>query len=398
MYAKLLTAAAIASSLPAATNAIYDPSADYSTPAEQGAPHKPTLLILNVGDQPAEKEEASIASSDGGEMTITTLMVPEDGEEVTPPGEGEVAITMVPEDGGDVAPSADGEVSITNIDVSVIAVDSPLVGPTWTAVKYYDAPANALVDVLQSTTITLEFEDDGRLDGNGGCNNYFTGYSDLSDSSFAVAGPMGSTMMMCEENIMAQEMSYFNIFEGAINWSISDNGRSLELTDADTKNVIAQYALFTPLIIGPEWTATKYYGSNGLVDVLPDTTITLTMEIDERFDGSAGCNSYIGSYDDLTASSFMIDGPVGSTKMLCDDTDLEDQEYAYLQNFEDGRKVEWAVVADGSLELRDANTDELFAVYTAGLEGSADPLSNSGSMTLRTAVAAFAMLAVTIFV
>jgi len=99
------------------------------------------------------------------------------------------------------------EAATTNPQLERIAAeDSPLVGPTWTAIKYYNETTGALVDVLQSTSITLEFEDDDTLDGHSGCNNYFTGYSDLANSSFAVAGPMGSTMMMCEEDILRNDL------------------------------------------------------------------------------------------------------------------------------------------------------------------------------------------------
>jgi len=218
---------------------------------------------------------------------------------------------------------------------------------------------------------------------------------------------MGSTMMMCEEDVMAQEMAYLKMFDGTIDWKMSPDGTSLELADADTDKVIAQYVLFTPLIIGTEWMATKYYNESSgvLVDVLPNTNISLTMETNERFDGNAGCNTYIGAYDDLTVSSFRLDGPVGSTKMLCEDIELNDQEYTYLQNFNDERKIEWAVLSNGSLELRDADSSEVFAVYTAGLEGRAgfeaamDPLSDSGaSTTFGTYIAAFALLAVSIFI
>lgn len=357
-------------------------------------------MILNVDEQPAK--DNSITSSDGndgGEVAIPTLNVPEVGQEV--------ALTMISENGGDTTPLADGEVAITNADVAVtgnvpsntaagtITVDFSLVGPTWTAIKYYDASTGSLVNTLQTTTITLEFEDDGRLDGHAGCNNYFGGHSDLTESSFTIAGPMGSTMMMCEESIADQEMAYLSIFEGTIYWIISEDGTSLDFTDAEGATM-ATYALFNPLIIGPEWTATKYYASDGLVDVLPDSTITFTMETDERFGGNAGCNTYQGIYDDLTASSFKIGGPLISTLMLCGD--LDDQEFAYLANFENVRQVAWAVLDDGSLELKDADTSKVLAVYTAGLEGSEDTLSTSAATSIGTAIAAFALLAVAIFV
>ena len=359
----------IAASTPATTNAIYV-EGDKATVSSSVEGPVPIMLSVDNDQQPTEGKDAS-------EVFITTTGLSD-------------------------------EAATTNPQLERIAAeDSPLVGPTWTAIKYYNETTGALVDVLQSTSTTLEFEDDDTLDGHSGCNNYFTGYSDLTNSSFKVAGPMGSTMMMCEEDVMAQEMAYLKMFDGTIDWKMSPDGTSLELADADTDKVIAQYVLFTPLIIGTEWMATKYYNESSgvLVDVLPNTNISLTMETNERFDGNAGCNTYIGAYDDLTVSSFRIDGPVLSTRMLCEDIELNDQEYAYLQNFKDEPKIEWAVLSNGLLELRDAGSSEVFAVYSAGLERRADfeaamdPLSDSGaSLTFGTYIAAFALLAVSIFV
>jgi len=402
MYINLLAVAVIATSAPATTNAIYIEGDNYTDiSAKEGALPKPALLLLNTDEeQTFNQNHANIASSDGDEMVVTTLIIPEDNKE-TGPSTGTGDETAVPPDDGEVSITTTGlsneaTTTTTQEPETIAAEDSPLVGLTWMAVKYYDEVTDALVDVLQSTSITLEFEDDNRLDGHSGCNNYFTEYSDLTTSTFIVAGPVGSTMMMCKDDAMAQEMAYLNIFAGTINWKILEDSASLELTDADTDKLIAQYTLFTPLIIGSEWMATKYYDkSKGLlVDVFPDTTITLAMETNERFDGNAGCNTYFGSYDDLTSSSFEINGPVGSTKMLCEGTNLMEQEYAYLQNFDDGREIDWVVLDSGSLELRDAGSSEVFAVYT-DLEAAKDPLSTSGATAFgMTHIAALALLAV----
>ena len=132
--------------------------------------------------------------------------------------------------------------------------------------------------------------------------------------------------------------------------------------------IVAEYTLFTPLILDQTWTATKYYNSkeDGLVDVIPGSAITLTMEVDERLEWSAGCNTYIGTYDDLTSTSFAIVAPVGSTKVLCEEPDnVMEQELLYLQNFEDGRNMECNILDDGSLELRDSDSDVVIALYTS---------------------------------
>merc|ERR1719445_2487566 len=106
----------------------------------------------------------------------------------------------------------------------------------------------------------------------------------------------------------------------------------------------------------------------------------------------------------MSASSFAVDGPVGSTMMMCFPEEVSMQEMAYLAFFEPGRNIGWAILDDGSLELKDADSGDVFATYEAVLEASADPVSfseqKSGAIAFSggTAVAALAMSVVVIFV
>mmetsp|Transcript_43411 Transcript_43411/g.91178 ORF Transcript_43411/g.91178 Transcript_43411/m.91178 type:complete len:201 (+) Transcript_43411:3-605(+) len=200
---------------------------------------------------------------------------------------------------------------------------------------------------------------------------------------------------------MDQEGAYLANFKGTISFSTSEGASYLRLTDTNTDNVIGEYTLFNPLILDQTWTATKFYSSDegGLVDVIPGSAVTLKMEVNERLEGSAGCNTYIGAYDDLTSTSVSIAGPVGSTKMFCDEPEnIMEQERLYLENLVDGSSTKWNVLTDGSLELRDSITDDVIALYTAGLEADADPLSTSGGMAVGTAVGAFVMATAALFV
>lgn len=404
MYLKAILTAAAA--IPA--SAIYDP--DAPKPTGDG----PALMALMVDEeQPAPAP---------GDVAITAL--PAEG--AAPPPEGDVAITALPVDGANPLPSNDVAITSTENGSPILASDSqdeeveeeeaepvlyaasPLIGPTWSLVKYHNGGSGDLTELVDGSYITLEFEKDGRFDGHAGCNRYFGGYTDPADNSFSIDGPLGSTLMFCDDEISNQEFAYLQNFAGDINWQVSDDGTSLELTDADDGKILAQYELYSPLIIDTTWQATEFYDAtqSAIVSVAEGSSITFKMEVNEKFDGNAGCNNYVGSYDDLTATSFVIDGPVGSTKMLCDPQNVNDQEYAYLLNFEDGRAVDWAVLDDGSLELKDADSGEVFAKYEAGLETQEAPLSDpeslseqeSGAMAFGTTFAALAMIATMVFV
>ena len=393
MYFKNLLTAAAAASLPLA-HAIYDPDAE---PVDAAGAVAATFAL--VPEPPADGEGTATAAE--GDAAVTTLMATEDVEEAVA-AEGDAAVTtlVAPGDANKPPPQ-----------------DPRLVGPTWSATKYYSAEGGRLVPVAADSVVTLEIEEDGAFDGHAGCNNYFGSFANnfgsfapvstaasvtrsaAAISSFLIDGPVGSTRMMCE-GLMAQEAAYLANFGGTVNFRVFDDGKEMEMTD-ETGNVVGAFALFTPPILGQTWTATRYYSleEEGLVDVLPGSAITLEMEVDEKLGGNAGCNKYVGAYDDLTRDSFKVAAPLTSTEMMCvKPENVMAQESAYLQNFENGR-LKWAVLEDGSLELKDADSGATIALYDKApetrLEAVSDPLatafdpsSTSGSVVVRTALAA----------
>ncbi|MDJ0532378.1 MAG: META domain-containing protein [Xenococcaceae cyanobacterium MO_207.B15] len=82
------------------------------------------------------------------------------------------------------------------------------------------------VQLLPNTKITAEFKD-GKLSGNGGCNQYFTGYTveplDKTSGKIQI-GNIASTRMFCSEEINSQESSYFQALEQVKNYKLTDEG------------------------------------------------------------------------------------------------------------------------------------------------------------------------------
>lgn len=82
------------------------------------------------------------------------------------------------------------------------------------------------VQLLPNTKITAEFKD-GKLNGNGGCNEYFTGYrvEALDQNSGKIQiGKIGSTLRGCSEDIDAQERNYFQALEQVSEYNLTDEG------------------------------------------------------------------------------------------------------------------------------------------------------------------------------
>ena len=89
-------------------------------------------------------------------------------------------------------------------EVSKSPVEMPRMDLTGTEWNLVSNQGNAPIG---DTGITLLFEEEGQFGGSSGCNNYFGGY-EHNGFSFSTTGPLASTLMACEEQIMNQETNY----------------------------------------------------------------------------------------------------------------------------------------------------------------------------------------------
>jgi heat shock protein HslJ len=137
--------------------------------------------------------------------------------------------------------AAMGALTIADADGNILAMFSEvvpveLVGTNWSATMVNNG-REAVTGLVEGTTITAVFNEDGTLTGQA-CNNYSFGYT-LDGDNIAIE-PGLSTMMACENpDEMAQETAYLQMLPEASTWSII--GDTLELRTADGA-LIASYA------------------------------------------------------------------------------------------------------------------------------------------------------------
>lgn len=80
--------------------------------------------------------------------------------------------------------------------------------------------------------ITLTIEKDGTASGKSACNNYTTTMH--LDGDTLVVGPAASTMMMCEEDVMAAETAYLDALQAATEAELGEGSLTLITGDGDT--------------------------------------------------------------------------------------------------------------------------------------------------------------------
>ena len=108
-----------------------------------------------------------------------------------------------------------------------------------------------------------------------------------------------------------------------------------------------------------DWVLQSYGEFGNLKDVLTDTEITAEFVSSEgTVEGSAGCNSYSGSYE-VKDSQLSIPGPIAATEMYCQEPEgVMEQERQYLELLQ---AAESYSVEDGELQI---NCGGQVLVYT----------------------------------
>ncbi len=95
-----------------------------------------------------------------------------------------------------------------------------LANTKWKLVSYGLPGAETLI--IESSAITLEFDDEGLASGTGGCNGYSAQYEALGDQlSFS---EVTSTLLACEaEGIDEQEQHYFKSLRASSRFELAED-------------------------------------------------------------------------------------------------------------------------------------------------------------------------------
>jgi heat shock protein HslJ len=239
---------------------------------------------------------------------------------------------------------------------------SPLLGP-WTLVSALAGTGAS--NVLPGTTITAIFSEDGTVSGSAGCNNYVASYQ--SRLNTLTIGQAATTRMFCENpaGIMNQETIYLSDLQGASTYVIT--GDILTISDTTGKTLLTFQkggsAVTAQPLAGIRWVLEMYRGSSGSnVPVIPTTNVTALFGPAGDLTGSAGCNSYTGSYT-LSGQNGISIGPLATTLMYCGEPGVMDQETAYLTLIRTVASYE--VTGDGMLNLKNAAGTPVL-VYSSG--------------------------------
>lgn len=227
-----------------------------------------------------------------------------------------------------------------------IAATDDLAGTNWTMASLDGQPP------VDGTTVSLNFTSSTEVAGNSGCNGIGGTYE--TDGFHIQFGPMIGTLMAClDEGVMEQEDAFRTALEDTVFYDVSPTGM-LRLYDADS-TMLVELAPASNTLDGTSWNVVNFNnGREAVVSVLADTELTAVFD-GSQISGSAGCNSYFGSFS--AADGEIEIGPLASTLKACPEEGVMEQEAEFLAALESAATYS---IMGNRLEMRTA--DDALAV------------------------------------
>ncbi|MEX1021374.1 MAG: META domain-containing protein, partial [Litorilinea sp.] len=250
----------------------------------------------------------------------------------------------------------------------------PLEGTVWNLLAYIDGDGTRQSALAQSEGFILL--ENGEMGGSAGCNSFFGDYV-IEDESLTI-GPLGSTLMACEEPLMRQESAVLAALEATATYRIV--GGILTLHDADGTEVAifgegdsqapdpqdatedADAEAGTGDIEDIRWELSEYAVDGELQAAVADGEAFLLLSGGD-VTGHTGCNQFGGGRAYLLEGTSLRLGEMISTLMACMGP-VSDQEQAVFAALEATRS--YTVVEDTLTLLDEANAPVL--VFVAGAQ------------------------------
>lgn len=182
------------------------------------------------------------------------------------------------------------------------------------------------------------------LQGDTGCNSFFASVAIEPDGAWNSDG-VGSTLMACSPELMAQEAAITAAIHDADSWSV--DGNTAKLSSGSDPVLVA--TRLTVTLEGPRWSVTGINHGTGVHSIVDGTEPTLEFGSDGSLSATAGCNTMTATHE-VTDQSLTI-GMITQTEMACPEPEgLMEQETAMSKAL--GKVTTFEIVGYG-LTLKD---------------------------------------------
>ncbi len=178
---------------------------------------------------------------------------------------------------------------------------------------------------IPQSSITVQFNNDGRVTGFDGCNNFNSTYT-VNGEKIKINSPAASTLKACAANIMNQANAFNKLLFSSTSFSLGEGTLALNQGNSTGLN----FSGSTNPIAKTSWDVTGYNnGNQAVVSPIIDTNPTITFGDDGTISGSAGCNTYSGKYS-ISGQSITI-STLATTRRECIEPEgIMEQESSFL--------------------------------------------------------------------
>ncbi|MCA9971355.1 MAG: META domain-containing protein [Anaerolineales bacterium] len=209
---------------------------------------------------------------------------------------------------------------------------------------------------LPNTDPTLRLTADYQLSGSTGCNSFFASVT-VEDGAWSV-GEMGSTLIGCMDDLMAQETAVLAHLQSATGHTLAANQLTIHTPDGDLVYAPAPDASLEDT----RWTLSGLVEKEAVVSTWVDAEVFLQF-VDGQVSGSAGCNRLSGTY--TVDGRTLTLSPLGMTRMACEEErTAREAEVAEMLTQVAGFAIEWQ-----TLTLLDADGNSLAMFMADGPAG-----------------------------
>lgn len=230
-----------------------------------------------------------------------------------------------------------------------VVVEGDLAGTAW----ILSALDGALP--LAGTAVTIQFDTEGNVTGSDGCNRIMSSFT--QDGNNLSIGPSAGTMMMCEEEVMAQAAAFGEALAATDNFIMADRNLVLRAGNQNLATFVADSQDLTDTA----WEVVAYNnGREAVVGLIAGTQIDAYFGDEDDLTGNAGCNDYFTDFTTDDDNNITL-GTIGATMRFCaEPVGLMTQEAEYLAALE--RATTYRVEGN-TLQMRTA--DDQLAVIMA---------------------------------
>ncbi|WP_267245415.1 META domain-containing protein [Streptomyces sp. PR69] len=197
-------------------------------------------------------------------------------------------------------------------------------GPVLTGIRW--SVESVTVDGEKTANPTgahVTFTDEGRAEGNYGCNRFGADVTVEGDTVTVGRGVM--TEIGCEKPVMRFEELLSKAFSGTLTAAVDDGRLTLTTRQGDTIALTSDPAVPDAPLAGAKWTVTSLI-SGETVSSVPagaERKAHLTLDDEGTLRGSLGCNTFSVAAEVDEAQSTITLSKLATTRKLCEGPEAE---------------------------------------------------------------------------